>query len=56
MKRVLYCIAILVLLTVTVTVFSFADNSTATSFSTEGGVTVNAVDRLMMTDKHKRLL
>ena len=51
MKRVFYCIAILVLLTVTVTAFAFAAESNASSFSTEGGTTVNAVDRLMMTDK-----
>ena len=50
MKRVFYCLAVIILLTVTVTAFAFAAESEAASFSTEGGITCVQNDRYLMQE------
>ena len=50
MKRLLYCLTVFLLLIVTLTAFAFAAENEAASFSTKGGITVNATDRLLMKE------
>lgn len=49
MKRFLSYLTLCVLLIVSLTVISYAADS-ETAFSTEGGITVNATDRLLMKE------
>ena len=51
MKRLFYSLSVLAVIIVSLTVFAFAAENSTKSFSTDGGITVNALDRLVMSDK-----
>ena len=51
MKRISYFLLVLAILAVSLTAFVFAADGGEASFSTDGGITVNAIDRLIMKEK-----
>lgn len=51
MKRILYSLIALLVLVSAMAVYAVAADSTESYFSREGGITVNATDRLIMQDK-----